>query len=132
MKPTELADIVKPIIKGMVRSAKQNDQSGNSDNWHLRFDLNLSTGDKIHVSAWCAPNIEDGSCIILLNATDDLLKQKLDARTGYDRQTFKEIVAKQCDMALDVWFEFYTDKAGKPAKGKAADNFAITEKYISR
>lgn len=132
MKPDELANVVKPIIKGMVRSAKNNDQSTGGERWHIRFDLKLPTGEQIHVSAWCQPNIEDGSCAILLNASDELLKEKLSSNVHYDRETFKEIVAKRCDIALDVWFEFYTDKSGNPVKGKAADNFAIVERYTRR
>ncbi|RWM96170.1 MAG: hypothetical protein EOR86_13255 [Mesorhizobium sp.] len=130
MNSEELGNVVKPIIKGMVRSAKQNDHSDSPERWKIRFDLALPTGEKIHVSAWCDPRLEDGSCIVLLNATDDLLNEKLSASTHYGG--FKEIVAKRCDIALQIWFEFYTDKKGNPVKGKAADNFATVEQYTRR
>ncbi|MEI9421509.1 hypothetical protein O7A70_10055 [Mesorhizobium sp. Cs1299R1N1] len=132
MNSEELSNIVKPIIKGMVRSSKQNDHSNSPDRWQIRFDLALPTGEQIHVSAWCDQRLEDGASIVLLNPTDGLLQEKLSASTHYGGPTFKEIVAKRCDIALQTWFEFYTDKSGNPVKGQGADNFAILERYTRR
>ncbi|MBX3678040.1 MAG: hypothetical protein KF853_13565 [Rhodocyclaceae bacterium] len=49
---------------------------------------------------------EDGHCIAVLNP-DKALVDTISAGCAYGARTLKEIVAKRCDVALDLWIENY-------------------------
>lgn len=54
-------------------------------------------------------NIEDGHVIAILNPDTDLCDQ-IKACCGYTPFILKEIVAKRCDMMVDVGISAYRDK----------------------
>lgn len=54
--------------------------------------------------------VEDGHCLALLNP-DESLANRIVAGCGYNGRVLKEIVAKRCDVALDIWIDAY-----KPAE----------------
>ena len=50
--------------------------------------------------------VEDGHCIAILNPDQELI-DKIHAGCAYSSAILKEIVAKRCDLALDVWIDAY-------------------------
>lgn len=64
--------------------------------------------------------VEDGHCMAFLNP-DESLVNELTAGCGYGRMHLKEIVAKRCDLMLDVWIDAYRE-----------DGVTITSQYKAR
>ena len=50
--------------------------------------------------------MEDGHCIAIVNPDKELVDE-LTPGCGYSASILREIVAKRCDLAMDVWVDAY-------------------------
>lgn len=51
-------------------------------------------------------NIEDGSCIAILNPEKELL-ERIKPNVAYSGAILKEIIAKKCEFMVQVWVDAY-------------------------
>lgn len=122
MKLERLATIAKPIVKGLVRSHTLLGD-GYRDDWNMRTLIEGNFG-RVLIVARSISTMEDGYCNVILNPTESVIANRI---SFGDHCLPKDMLRRNCDLAIGVWFEFYTK--GRGGADCIVEKFAIIDRY---
>lgn len=100
----ELISIAKKAILDTLGAEKK-------DGGKINTVTKIELGGKIQQLAligYVSHEIEDGSCIALLNPDTELL-DVIEPNVGYSTTILKEIIAQKCDSMVQIWLDAYKE-----------------------
>ncbi len=116
-------DINKSLIeiaeKTILKALSTEDEKG------IHKVINIELDGKIKplfLVGYVSQEIEDGSCIAILNPDKDLIS-RIESNVGYSGAILKKIIAQKCDCMVQIWLDAYK---------KGNDRIAVLSKYKSR